>query len=682
VRLSQGVKPTSKLKQLLPVTTKTAEHGGYWRADLQGMRAVALLVMVLYHNNHLLPGGFYGIDIFMVVSGFIITKLLLREIKETGTARLGQFYARRVRRLLPLLALVSVLVTLLSLLVLSPFGEHRAVIDAARSTTLFAGNAHFMLLDDYEALVENPLRHTWSLAVEEQFYLVFPPLLLLTARFARNARHGIRPLLIGVMASVTLLSFASYVTLSQGISMWATSWFSIPSERLAFFMMPARAWEFGVGVLCALAPLSLRRRTWGLLGVAGYVLLIWSIVSDNPSPTYAGLRTLAPVLGTGLLVMAGERHPSVTKVLTHPWLTWVGDRSYGWYLWLWPTIAFTAVLWPSSRVAMAAASVLSLLLAVVSYKYVEQPVRGGARWRGLRTVSLGVACVVLPLSILPVVSVVSHKIARHPFEATEQRKQPWLAEQRDCWGPPKEWSAERCTIGDGTGPRIVLLGDSQAAAMSDAAAAAATAVGSGRFTMATRPGCPFILSFAQSTCAGSAAAAEELLAGDPAIVMIANSGVRYKEKFAASPQATAGSGAGSSGDFVWRRSYVDAVAETVEKLVQAGHRVVLFLEVPTLDFDSRISLLRPTPSIRNVEVEAQKERSALVAMFTEQFAEDRRVIVLDPAPVLCPSGSCSPVVDGVWVYRDVQHVTPYGSLLFEDMLASSFETHSNQLTER
>ena len=154
------------------------QRESYFRSDIQGLRGIAVLLVVIYHTGFSLPGGFIGVDMFFVISGFVITQVLLREYEETGKISLSYFYARRARRLIPALSVVTIFTLLISLVAMSPFGEQQQIVKTAIASTFFAGNIHLFAMNSYEALKDNPLRHLWSLGVEEQFYWIYPVLFI------------------------------------------------------------------------------------------------------------------------------------------------------------------------------------------------------------------------------------------------------------------------------------------------------------------------------------------------------------------------------------------------------------------------------------------------------------------------------------------------------------------------
>ena len=166
--------------------TDSSDLKSYHRPDIQGLRGVAVLLVVIYHTGIAFPGGFIGVDMFFVISGFVITQVLMREYEETGTIRLRSFYARRARRLIPALSLIIVFTLLVSLIAMSPFGEQQQIIKTAIASVFFAGNIHLFAQNTYDALKNNPLRHLWSLGVEEQFYWVYPVFLLHSYVLPRN----------------------------------------------------------------------------------------------------------------------------------------------------------------------------------------------------------------------------------------------------------------------------------------------------------------------------------------------------------------------------------------------------------------------------------------------------------------------------------------------------------------
>ncbi|MFZ9651610.1 MAG: acyltransferase family protein, partial [Ilumatobacteraceae bacterium] len=280
----------------------------YFRSDIQGLRGIAVLLVVIYHTGVALPGGYIGVDIFFVISGFVITQLLLRETNATGTISLKSFYERRIKRILPAVAFAIIGTLFLSIFALSPFGEQQQVAQTARASSFFAANFYFYLQDSYWALAENPLRHLWSLAVEEQFYIFFP--LLLLALNKLKIRINSR-LSVAILIVISIISFVISYLLSIGEQI-------LPKPELfAFFGTPWRMWEFLAGSLIALAP-STRIAVKSIaapLSAISIAAIAWSAISFDSYTPFPGSAALIPVLATTALIYLGTQSNLSTKLL-------------------------------------------------------------------------------------------------------------------------------------------------------------------------------------------------------------------------------------------------------------------------------------------------------------------------------------------------------------------------------
>ncbi|KUI32846.1 acyltransferase [Mycobacterium sp. IS-1496] len=362
-----------------------------FRADIEGLRAVAVLAVVLYHAGVPgLGGGFVGVDVFFVVSGFLITGLLWREVKAGGGVRLGAFYAARARRLLPAAALVLVATAVGAVLLLPPL-QARGVLADAIANALYVGNYRFAIQGtDYLAATDpSPLQHYWSLGVEEQFYLVWPVLIVATAfvvgrRFGAAAARSVLPY-AAVLAAVAAVSYAMSLA-------WTGDW---PSW--AFFSLPTRAWELAAGGLIALSVGWWRRLppvAAAAVGWTGLALIGAACTRVSATTPFPGTAALLPVAGTVLIIVAGCATPNlgVGRLLSKPLPRAIGRVSYSWYLWHWPVLilapaVFGADLGLASRLAMV---VISLGLAILTLHLVENPARFAAALRGSAVRSLAV----------------------------------------------------------------------------------------------------------------------------------------------------------------------------------------------------------------------------------------------------------------------------------------------------
>ncbi|MEP6916336.1 MAG: acyltransferase family protein, partial [Acidobacteriota bacterium] len=436
----------------------------HYRPDLDGLRAVAVLLVVGRHIGvPWMPGGFTGVDIFFVISGYLITGLLVREQMDGGRIGLAAFYARRVRRLLPALGIVTAVTLVLGTAVLLP-DEQVALARSALASLALAANVYiWMLHQDYFAdpAALLPLHHLWTLAVEEQFYLLWPLALVLLARLAARLQVD--------HVRVTRIALAAFCLLSLALSI-------VLSRRApiaAFLLLPTRAWELGAGGLLALAP-ALPVRRARLLAQAGLVAIVLATVIFNASTPFPSFYALLPVLGTVALIAAGRAAPDgmVSGMLASRPLVGLGKISYGWYLWHWPLLTFARHLRGTEPALPrdAALAALALALAAVMWRSVETPVRTfqvGA-FRTSRGALAGGAAILLACGSLSVA-----------LQAWGSRPPPAgsiLAQYRAARGGAVGdfpfcdggRGPGRCEVGAAAGaPAILLWGDSHAAQLTE-----------------------------------------------------------------------------------------------------------------------------------------------------------------------------------------------------------------------
>ena len=323
-----------------------------FRADIEGLRAVAILLVVAYHaGTPGFSGGYVGVDVFFVLSGYLISWLLVQEIERTGTVSLLSFYGRRARRLLPGLAVVLVVTMAASALIYAPY-EHRFLANTAAATAGYFSNLYFARAAiDYHgpAAVINPFLHTWSLSVEEQFYLVWPWLVLFGSGVLwkrQDHRAGKFRLLLWMMIAAAA-SFA--------LSLYLTS----VRPTAAFFLSPTRAWEFAFGaigfllpvnVASAKLPVKMRDSYLSLInhrvGFAGWVglagIILAGIMFDSTTP-FPGVAALLPTVST-VLVLRAAKGSLISRFLSIRPLTEIGRLSYSWYLWHWPVLLLADAL--------------------------------------------------------------------------------------------------------------------------------------------------------------------------------------------------------------------------------------------------------------------------------------------------------------------------------------------------
>ena len=342
-----------------------------FRADIEGLRAVAVLWVVAFHAGlPFVPGGFTGVDIFFVISGFLITGILLHEAESGGRVAIADFYARRVRRILPATVAMVVGVALLAQVTLSPLRQADTGLDIV-FTGLFVVNWHFAAQAvDYLGSQADPsaLQHMWSLSVEEQFYAVLPWLVAALALLAHRRRFPVRPVMGAAVTVVLVASFA-----------WCVHQ-TAEAPGLAYFSSLTRAWELGLGAaLAVIAPWLQRlpRIAAALLGWAGIVLVVLAGVRIDTDTPFPGTAALLPTLGAAALIAAGTAlpHAGASRLLAVRPLPRIGGVSYGWYLWHWPLLVLASE-WHGAALPVAvgiAIVAVAYLLAELSARFVEQP---------------------------------------------------------------------------------------------------------------------------------------------------------------------------------------------------------------------------------------------------------------------------------------------------------------------
>ena len=474
---------------------RTKVHADF-RPDIEGLRGVAVIGVVIFHAlPGVLPGGYVGVDVFFVISGFLITRMLLREIEASGTIKLAGFWARRVRRILPAASLVLVAIAIAAAILLPPVemreaGEGIAAAGAFVENWRLVANAVDYLRQDASPSV---VLHYWSLGVEEQFYLLWPLVLLAAAFAARSLGGGcVRPrVLWATMVGLWLLSFA------------ASLYYTAALPPFAFFGTVTRIWQLLSGALIALAGTGLlvmpeRLRSVVLtLALTGLLASMVLITSETP---YPGLAALAPTLAATCLIAFGGAGaaPSVAeRVLALSPLTGVGRVSYSWYLWHWPFLIFGAGLgvagvWQNGLLALAA-----LGAGVLTYWFVEAPVRfSPALMRSPRR-SLLLGCALVGVGVGAGLALVAYS-ARTPIllsdgtrlTAKQIAKDRPVIYRDGCFLSQSETEYGPCVYGDPAGKKtVVLFGDSHAAQFFPAIDRAAKEAG-WRLLVRAKSACP------------------------------------------------------------------------------------------------------------------------------------------------------------------------------------------------
>ncbi|HUF20459.1 MAG TPA: acyltransferase family protein, partial [Burkholderiales bacterium] len=442
-----------------------------YRADIDGLRAVAVIPVVFYHAGfEWFSGGYVGVDVFLVISGFLITSIIIDEIRHDAF-RVSQFYVRRARRLFPALFTVVLASSAVALLLLMPqeledFGESVATTAVFASNFLFSSEAGYF---DGPAELK-PLLHTWSLAIEEQYYLLFPGFLVLLKR------HGGARFIAATFAVFAVSLITSVLSVAY-------------APDAAFYLLPSRTWELLLGSLLALAPpFRPGRGAREALAITGLVLIVCAVFGFSSLTPFPGAAALVPCAGTAMVIAAGMHTDTPTRsgrALSLRPLVFIGLCSYSLYLWHWPILVFAKhyllrPLAPAEALALVAAS---MLIAVASWRFVERPFRGAKGWFSTRGLFRFSAALIAAAVVVGLVYDTRNGLpARLPKQvraiaAMSNDKPP---ERRHCEGiSPAEVRFERlCRVSNlEVAPSFVLWGDSHAMAALPAMRAASLHLG-------------------------------------------------------------------------------------------------------------------------------------------------------------------------------------------------------------
>ena len=651
-----------------------------FRQDIQGMRGLAVLAVVAYHAGLPIDGGFLGVDIFFVISGFVISQAIFNDVHSLNGFKLTSFFSRRINRLIPLLATVNIAIMLVALVAFSPFnGGIEQVTSAVRSSTGFYANAHFFFANDYLDLESNPVRHLWSLSVEEQFYFVFPFVvvgsLILDRKYGKM--RGKFLILLLVVVAVASLAYCLYLTRASSSQMWA---------RLAFFGTPFRAWEFLAGVLAQRIPTKRKPAPsqkfipnfCGFFALAFLIFVIYSTKLDSHFPS---AFTVVPIASTAYLLFAGAKSRISYFALTNPLLVWLGDRSYGWYLWHWPIIVFVSATVSTSIKAKVVSVLIALIFSAITFKFVEQRFRGRSSVRksfGILSVS-AVIVVTTSFSIdamantgLGIQTDGGWTSGEH-IDVVNLGSNPYLLRSLgDCYQRFfEQFDAEKvCDNGVKSGPLVLLVGDSQAQSVADGLFEGARQLGI-RVMGFGAGGCPMR---SQSTLRYSAWCPsvqqfylDVVERWRPNLVIFAN---RYDE------YAISGGVAGSDvripfadgrlpdgiGDQI--DSITQSLVEQIDAVNRLGSEVAVMIETPNVNLSAK-TLLGKYFNFRTAEIKDLKNRNEVR---TEIIAKIRseipgRTLLVDPTDLVCPTADmCPELIKGKIGYWNSQHMNRIGSL--------------------
>ncbi|MGO1544322.1 MAG: acyltransferase family protein [Gulosibacter sp.] len=662
-----------------PAATRK-QSGSSFRPDIQGLRAIAVGVVLLYHAGvPLFGGGFIGVDVFFVISGFLITGGLLRSSLETGRIHLADFYAKRVRRIIPA-ATVVLAFTALATLAILPVTRWQDIGNEIIGSAFYFANWVFASSTNYldAENAASPVQHFWTLSVEEQFYIVWPLIMIAGLWFARKAgrRNGAdvpdgarirRYLEIGVwIVIIPSLAWSIYETATN------------PAP--AYFVTSTRLWELGIGAAIAIYAPTLEQigdRLGHLLGVFGLgAILLASVWFTATTPPFPGAAALLPTLGAAAVIIGGMRGRAtqgVGSLLSLRPMRWIGDLSYSLYLWHWPLIVLGTFLFGGSINPWQGLMIvaISFLPAWLSYRYIEVPFRN---WELLKrrlhsALQLGLAFMLAAALLGAMLIAIPHQQAVAAADAAgaevlvddpdaaEPNDQaaafaPSLAEvdedlpriyADDCHESSENAVANPCVYGDPDGDTTVaLVGDSHAAQWFPALEQIAADEG-WRLVIYTKSSCPLVdtplLDGEDRTNTGcvdwNERVQEELTENaKPDHVIVSSYGYTPAEK----------------------ESFADGLAGAWQPLLNADIELTVLVDPPAAGVNVPECVATNLSSLSNCTL-PQHSGNAGGAEAQLEAAEEVAVPTVDMSEMVCPREECSPIIGEVLTYRDQHHLT-------------------------
>ena len=628
----------------------SANQATRYRPDIDGLRAVAVMLVVFFHTELGFRGGFVGVDVFFVISGFLITGILLRDMESSSFSLVG-FWVRRIRRIMPAGIAVLLCVMVAGYFLMTPV-DYRDLGIAVRSQALFSGNIYFWHSTGYfdGAAYTKPLLHTWSLALEEQFYLLLPLILLCLFKFFRR----------GIVAS---LIFASVLSFLVGLAATVTH------PNAAYYLLPARAWELLLGSVVAAWKSPPKWLTVGTTSFIGTVLIVGSGMCFTEQTAYPGMAALAPCLGAAAVLLGN----APGKSLCCRWyqsrpLVFLGQISYSLYLWHWPIISFVRYrtsdhipMWVDIVVVL-----LSILLAYISWKLIENPFRRGTLLRR-RAVALGFGGVATGVVFAcATVIVLSNGFSfRFParileYAASQNDKAFYrgltLEEVKNGASVPLGPSRDTGHV------ELVVWGDSHAMCAVPPARSLCEEYGIPGAAF-TRPATPPVLNYVSPTAPGSLAR-DAVAYNAEVLKMIAR---KKAKRVLLAAFWTRELERGSP------RRLLSGLIDTVDALHASGVTVYFMRTFPVQEQNvprllARAALIGADPDTLGISV-AEHRRQAVAEDALVRKLEHRGVIILDPTKCLSDSnGICRAEWNEKAAYWDSHHLTLSGALRLTPIL--------------
>jgi peptidoglycan/LPS O-acetylase OafA/YrhL len=651
-----------------------------YRADIDGLRAIAVLSVVLNHAGiSLFPGGFIGVDVFFVISGYLITGIIMREI-DTNEFSLAKFYERRIRRIYPAL-FVAIFFTVFASAMLYNADNFRDFGNSVIATTFFFSNIHFWTETGYfEGPAQlKPLLHTWSLAVEEQYYIVFPLLMFTLARY-------FKPRISQILAGIAIMSFCWDIYALQ----------NDPSG--AFYLAHLRAWELLIGSLLALNPVSINTRPAirNALSLMGFGMIAAPIFLYTENTAFPGFAAAVPALGTALIIYGGAENPTfVNKLLSISPLVFIGQISYSLYLWHWPLIIFGKYYAIKKLTPPEIAGLLfaTFIIATLSWHFVEKPFREKRILKGRKIFTYAA-------SVMAVAAAIGSLIY---FNDGFRSLQSATKEEIRKWDLPCEYKKKNyehaslpkgCPLGAKKAqPSFLLWGDSFARALEEGVSLSASKQNlNGQMIYSS--GCAPLLGVERSEhfCVINNNAMLQYIELHPelrTIILVGRwtlwtEGSFYSFTEEKKNVTLTDMLSESNQNETYAAIFERGLERTIRKLREMDRKVVIISEVPEIGYDvpsANFIARRTGRDINGIIAPSLNEfmrRNHNVLPILNAIAEKNNIEIVDPWKTLCNAAQCLTVIEGKPLYMDDYHLSIFGSEYIAHIYDPLFEELANK----
>ena len=643
-----------------------------YRAEIDGLRALAVIPVILYHAGFkLFSGGYVGVDVFFVISGYLITTIILAEL-EAGTFSLIHFWERRVRRILPALFVVMFACFIAAWIFYYP-QDMKQFSKSLVAVSAFSSNIFFWLTNGYfDAGTElKPLIHTWSLAVEEQYYVLFPLFLMFTWKLGKS-------LMVGLLAVLFLISFNG------------SQWLSVTLPSFNFYMLPTRVWELLIGAFIAYyfanKDLNKLNNNIGQIGsLIGFLLIMYSTFAyDNQTP-FPSVYTLAPTLGAALIIIFATHITVVGKLLGSKLFVAIGLISYSAYLWHQPMFAFARELnlHEPSMYLMSALAVLSFAIAYLSWKYVERPFRNKHRFTQKQVFIFAIVGTIFFIGL----GYKGWKSFGYEFRLPEKERDNILfgspsiftgspnfdSSCRDLLGMSKA-NGEICVATSKT-PKILFAGDSHAMALFKSIYGNEVPIDD--TLLIAESGCPLYPNLVnskkkQDTCQSisDTILSTSLAHNSIKTVVLVNimptlnegkSGFKFNEKVLNN-----------------REAFELGIDYMINKLLNMNKKVIYVMDVPRLKYHPRTCLQRLPlrtqlhSDCHYTTLDYKNERKNYMNEIIKLKKKYPNLAVVDPLNIFCDNKNCKLLYNNKSLYYDLTHISVYGSKLLLNHMKESY----------